>query len=230
MAGRPWTDGDRAAVRAEYGRTPTPELAARLGRSVGAVCQLARELGAARKWALVRDSEFVSRCAELHGRGLTNEGIARELRCNKVTVRRALAARGLVSLGRRAPSYREQARAKALDRIARGAPGPEQYRRDRLRSTKYGLPHMSDVKLKIVFALLTGPKSRREIAAALGVKWTVSRKLLKSHHNGSHTGDLIRAGLIAETWHTRGPGKGNRHRLYSLTPHCLDLLSQGAAK
>ena len=41
----PWPPADDALMRAEYGRTPTRELAARIGVTPGAVNQRAKKLG-----------------------------------------------------------------------------------------------------------------------------------------------------------------------------------------
>lgn len=40
----PWTPADNALMRAEYGRTPTRELAARIGVTPGAINQRAKKL------------------------------------------------------------------------------------------------------------------------------------------------------------------------------------------
>lgn len=226
MAGKPWTDEERAALRAEYGRTPTPELAARLGRTERAVKFEACRVGVAKSQPS-RDPAFVARCIELRDAGLPNEGIARRVRASRSAVRLALARVGLSGLGHSAPAYREQARDRARERAAAGVPNPTHARRDRALATRYGLPRMSTTKLRVVLALAAGPKTRREIVEALGLEWSVSRRALKSHGNSSHTADLMRMGLVFCT--RRYSSWRQWSAVYALTPHALDLLSQGAA-
>jgi hypothetical protein len=223
MAGRAWTDAERAALQAEYGRTPTAELAARLGRTERAVKFEACRAGCAKKQP-TRDPAFVARCVELRAAGLPNEGIARRVRASRSAVRLALARVGLEGLGHSAPAYREQARAKALARKERGLPNPTHARRDRRRATAYGLPPLGPLALRVLLALTTGPKTRRELTEAAGQKWTVSRRSLKTSGGSSIPAQLIRRGLVTLTRKAVG-----HHGLYALTPLALDLLAQGAA-
>lgn len=224
MAGRAWTGAERAALQAEYGSTPTAELAARLGRTERAVKFEACRAGAAKKQR-GRDPAFGARCAALRAAGLPNEGIARQLGVSRNAVTRALSRLGLEPLGHSAPAYRQQARDRARDRADRGLPNPTHCRRDRQRATTYGLPPLGPVALRVLLELTTGPKTRRQLAEAVGQSWTQSRRSLKTSGGSSIPAELIRRGLVTLTRKAVG-----HHGLYALTPLALDLLAQGAAK
>lgn len=81
MRGRAWTKAEDAILRAKYGNTPAPDIAATLGRTRGAVVNRAKKIGVQARpyWTREEDAELIrlfpthsaAECAEKIGRSVS---------------------------------------------------------------------------------------------------------------------------------------------------------------
>lgn len=231
MNGRPWIPDEDAELRAGYGRR-LDALAATLRRTVGAVYQRAVRLGLSRRRqsGMKRSRSILA----LHGKGHATAAIARRLKADVSLVRRVLRAAGKASNGKDSPQFRQHQRDLiAATRAAGRDPTAARWAKDKAESQKYGLPPLTRTALLIVLALTGGPLTRQDICERIGQPWKGSRKALRCRTgSGSHLANLMAAGLVA---YQRQCGGGRariapRPGLYFLTPHAIDLLSNGGTR
>jgi hypothetical protein len=204
---KPWTMGEIRLLRQLWGTLPAIEIAVRMGRTVLSVSRRAHELGLCRRHK--RLSDYGRRIRSLHARGHTDNEIARRLGISTGSLHHWMRQHGLEANGKRPEIFREVKRREyrrvwrevsltdarclvhAAAAAARGWP--------QARS-----PQQADV----LDVLEGGPKSGREIAAALGQPWRDEGSAAVS----AHLRYLAKKGLIADS---QSPADG-RMTIYRL--------------
>lgn len=186
-----------------------------------AVCLRARSLGLARpnfRW----DDQVRARLLALHADGLSNADIARELGCDRESLRRQYRALGLVPNGRN-ERFRQKIREAAQRQCEREGVRNIGELRSKVwaqRATAAGWPaELRGREVQILEALIQrGPMTRPEIAAAIGMPWKGSRKSLRGRVNGgSYLAALMRRGLVAcakKARTVKGQGRGRSMNVY----------------
>lgn len=227
MAGREWTAEEESLLRAGYRGRFDAALCRRLGRSGPAVQQRAKLLGLCRDrlpspaWSPALETEY----RLLHAEGLSDNDIAARWGCCRVWLNGRRKALGLPS--NRSNRIRQKSRENLRYQLEReGLPTFADLRHARTRRlvARFGLPEdLPPRALRIVLALLSGPKTRSQICAALDLA-RVSETAFRGRRR-SYLSILRDAGLVAAL---RLPGRGADRKVYSLTPRCLDLLSATA--
>lgn len=222
-----WDDAAVERVRTAYAAVGARALAAELlgdasTLSVYRIYRLAERLGVT---VPVRHPPAVyDRVRELHGRGLNDSQIAREMadyfpgrhdRERVTAIRRRMK---LPAIKQTPEQMRELGRRTRAAQTAAGV-NPREQAFARL-ATSYGLPaDLPPRAVEVVLALTSGPKTLDELEAA-GCFPRLTWNALPS----SYIGGLGRRGLVSFT-RVRG---GNR-RVYFLTASALDMLAKGGA-
>lgn len=87
----------------------------------------------------------------------------------------------------------------------------------RVRAAAKGWPEDLTLReIEILEALERGAKTRKELAATLGMRWTKSRDCLKSNTSGSYTADLLRRGFIKMVYRDIPGRQGAHEAVYSI--------------
>jgi hypothetical protein len=231
MTRRFWTEAECATLRARYGREPAATLAARLGRTLKGVYLKAHGLGLVDRnfvWPPAADRLLRRR----HAAGWSDTEVAAELGCERHRVAARRKALGLPALfGVRGAPWTPRRRRLVAEATRRqlAAAGCATLAELRVRrfaafAESYGLPGSVGVRgTQVVVALAAGPMTRREIVAALGLRWKPGNggrnNLSSSHPEGSYLGHLQALGLVARVRRHQSPS------VYVLTAACLDRLA-----
>lgn len=229
MTRRPWTPAEKQLVREQYGTTPTAALAAALGRTPKAVALMAFALRRTRpnhRWTPRADAAL----RRLNAAGLPDGIIAGRLGCDRTTVAARRRLLGLPS-NQHGPHHRGSTRRKAAEQLKRAglrSMGELRVKAWGDRAEKLGLPReLNPTAVKIVLALAAGPKSRRELVAALGQTWKTANggrnNLTCGRAEGSYPAWLAALGLVECV--SRYSGRGGRlPSVYRLTPAAVVRL------
>jgi hypothetical protein len=235
-----WSEEHKLLVRKHYGRIPTKELAAIVGRSVQKIYALANRLGIllgwhwkpeerqalrdyiAARWAdQWSDREIERGWNEAHPELATERGWISE-------VRRSMK---LKSHGSGSTRFRLRVAEKTKEQLAKaGLPSIGHLRREAFKSfcTRQGWPQVTRPRLAQIMNLLyeQGPKTLPEIAAAIGVRWRTDKRrpngigLPGNGPGGSYTAELMRLRLVVRLGRKAkyGPGRGQSRFLYAIAP------------
>jgi hypothetical protein len=225
----PWSAAEDEVLRRDYLRVPTTELARSLDRTPTAVYQRAKKIGLAAgrfEWTEAVDVRF----RELYAAGLPDGQIADDLGCIREAVGRRRRSLGLPVNAAALLEARRRAVRSQLRRLGCATLAELRARRSRAIPKRYGLPE--DLQFRhvgIILVLAAGPKTRRQIVEALGLKWNPrnrGRNNLKNQ-NTSYLGELIARDLVVSirVSHGKGGGQGCHHSVYSLTPRAMDMLA-----
>lgn len=227
-------------VRENYSKQSAKEIAEHLfgdASRLSAVYQIAHRSGL-RKVDFWPD-DVLDLVRRENANGLTDASIGRKYpdifpsgRDNVHPIRRRL----------RLPANKDTKDARACKRRAvenqlktLGLESPTQLRTMAFRklAERYGLPpELKPVQVRIVLALLSGPKTLPEIKAAIGKSPKFGMHCNASVHSAdsSYTAVLAERGLIfSVSFGSGGRTRGPRRR-YALTAACLELLSQAGGK
>jgi hypothetical protein len=237
---RPWTPADREVVQERYGREPTPALAARLDRTETAVRQLAHKLRAVAVRPQMRWTPAIdARLRTMNAAGLPDGQIATALGCDRGTVRDRRRVLGLPS-NQHGPHHRNALSRKAAEQLKRAglkAMGELRVKVWGDRAEKLGLPReLNPTACKIMLALAAGPKTRRELVAALGQTWKTANagrnNLTYGGPHGSYPAWLRALGLVEYRVPLPGPGgkRGRQPSVYRLTPAAVARLRAAGVK
>ncbi|HUX16239.1 MAG TPA: hypothetical protein VMW52_07180 [Phycisphaerae bacterium] len=213
--GRMYRPEELAVVRAEYGRTPTPALAKKLGRTVTSIYQTAARLHLVRPTPrLEKRPGLIERLRARHAEGWSDAEIGREVGTDRHHFGKLRRKLGLAA-NVWSEHLRERVRRNTAEQLRKaGLPSIgylrveafKKYARDR------GWPEDLKPRQVQILELLwdRGPMTREEIGRALGMT-PKPRKTSKGgisywypmHCNtpghgadSSYTGDLLRRGLI----------------------------------
>lgn len=233
MNGRPWTRAERGIVRQWYGLESAAAVAARVNRTARAVYQLVASLGrAARRtrWTVAK----VERLAKLVRAGHTDTEIATTLRADRHAVgdwRRALGLPANANGVRHRASIRRAA-ARQVKRAGLGSLAELRVKAWGDHSEKHGLPReLNPTAVRVVLALAAGPKTRREIVAALGRAWKAGNRgrnnLNCRKGGGSYLAWLDKLGLVRRVPRYVRAGKRGatqQESVYRLTPTAVERL------
>lgn len=226
---RYWTEADSQTVRDLYPTNTAEEIASALGRTRKAIEQHAKLLGL-RKIADL--DPLIPAVKDLHARGLTDAAIARELadRLHSDDPRRAITGlRERIGLPVNAASIlavKRQAARTQLERLGLNSHAELRSRSFRRYAVENGWP--ADIRPRGVQVLNVlaeqGPKTRRELVAALGLKWKSTNKgrnnLASRDPGGSVLAILQARGfVIRQRRYTTGKphGKNQLPSVYTLT-------------
>lgn len=245
MSGRRWTEAELETLRREYRRTRCEALARKLKRTWASVAQKAEKLGLGRKYGRrpAWTPELEAKYRALHAAGWTDAEVAREwgresvLRVWLNAHRRRL---GLPSNRSKNPRFRARCREKLRRQLERaGKKTFADLRHDRCRAfaRSYGLPEGLQPRcVQIALCLLTGPKTKSQICAAIGLTFNPLKKhptncLNAGAGRSTYLSVLGRHGLVVKQ---RIPGSGGKgpsvrgveQNRYALTPLALDLLTR----
>ena len=219
MGGFRWTNADIAILRCYYGRWPAARIASAVGRTLRSVFRQANLLGLAKTIRHTTSADH-ARIAELAQQGLCNRCIGREIGLSRGAVRKWRARLGVppVASGGSVDSClrcKERVRVNTREQLARcGAKSLGEVRVMAFRKYACDAGWPEDLRPRAVQILNLlyheGPKTRKEIAAAIGMPWKGSRKSLHSNdREGSYLAHLIARGLVVCLGRcVRGRGKG----------------------
>lgn len=233
---RRWSGRENAILRRDYGRLPTAEVAASLGRPVSQVHRRAFGLGLCFQRRVEVDEAFLARVRELNTQGYPDEEIAGVLGCNRRTVHRHRHALGLPD-----QSHSQRARQAIRERTARqleaaGLPtiGHLRVRAYRDFASRHGWPEdlrPRSVQILDLLASTGVPLTRRQIADGLGMPWKGSRASLRSNDpEGSYLAHLTARGLVLRLPRVvKGACKGGACDAYALGSAALAILRERAA-
>lgn len=225
---RPWPPADRARLCREYGTTPTAALAAALGRTPKAVREMAFRLGRVRpnhRWTRAADATL----RRLNAAGHSDGRVAAALRCDRATVRHRRHELGLPS-NQHGPHHHDNIRRKAREQVERmglKSLGELRVKAWGDHAERHGLPReLNPTAVRVVLALAAGPKTRRQIVAALGYAWKTANggrnNLTCGRQWGSYPAWLIALGLVESV---RRHGRHRLESVYRLTPAAVARLT-----
>lgn len=219
-----WTKSDLAYLRRWYRKRPTAEIAEHVGATLRAVYAMVHCVGLGRpKPGICRRIQTTLR--RLHGRGYSDSEIAEVVGCSRSYVSQHRREMGLPSNAYN-DRYRARVRRKTLAQCRQaGVPNLGAYRAMiyARRAAAAGWPEDLRTRHVEILDLLYdhGPKTRREIAEALGMPWKGSRKSLVSNDpEGSYLAHLQARGFVvclARKLPMGGPGKNVS--LYMVPPY-----------
>lgn len=228
---REYTDRDIAYVRRHYRRQPVAAIAAELRRSVKAIRVLASRLGVARRsGGRAADPAMLARIRRRHSHGWADPEIAAELGISREWVGELRRRLGLPTnannsrcRARVAAKTREQCRAAGVRNL-----GQLRALVHRQRAEAAGWPADLRPRAVEILDLLYnhGPKTRRQIADALGMPWKGSRDSLVSNDpEGSYLAHLIARGLVVCLPRALPmPGRGKNVSIYMIPPYVRKAL------
>ena len=220
MSGRPWTDQDLAELQRAYGREPVRAIAARLGRTMGAVYNAAgaHELADAQRPITRRDERVIRR---LNRAGYTDTEIAQELGRERHTVslrRKRLGLPCQRSSDRRRLQISQSTR-RQCQRIGVDSLGQIRALSLKIQVIRSGWPPDLEWRSTHILDLLEkhGPMTRRQLVAGLGMVWRGRDSLKSNGPRGSYLAELVARGLVLNLGRVvKGVGKGKSVYLYSL--------------
>lgn len=240
---RQWTKAQKRTLRAKYETADVGELAAELGRGIGAIYQQAAKMGLHKPnrphaWP----KRLIARVKLLFRAGHPDRVIAerckitydqakhiRQASCSRMCNRDMDAKRRSIENQRKTLGFQTpgQLRAMSYRRFAAESGWPEDLR-------------ARETQILNLLAARGIPMSLIEIATALGMRTdlvncvTGSPKPLSGNGpGGSYTATLARRGLIVRlvrALHIHGQGKGRSKDLYTLGPAALAILQERACK
>lgn len=232
---RPWTRAEKRAVRDRYRAEGAARLAADLRRPLGGIYQLAAKLGLRRarphfRWTVAA----VELLARLVRTGHSDAEVADRMGADRHAVGAWRRALGLPSNahGRRHRDGTRRATAAQLARAGVRSMGDLRVKAWGDAAEKYGLPRdLNPTAVKIVLALAAGPKTRREIVAALGRRWKAGNRgrnnLNCRKGGGSYLAWLDKLGLAVRVpRYVRAGHRGptQQESVYRLTPAAVGRL------
>lgn len=219
-----WTDTDLAYLRRWYRKRPTSAIAEHVGVTLRAVYAMVQCVGLG--WPKPGiGSRIRTTLRRLHARGYSDSEIAEVVDCSRSYVSQHRRTMGLASNAYNA-RYRARVRAKTAEqcRLA-GVPNLGAYRAMIYgkRAAAAGWPEDLRPRHVEILDLLYdhGPKTRREIADALGMPWKGSRKSLVSNDpEGSYLAHLQAHGFVV-CLARKLPmgGQGKNVSLYMIPPY-----------
>lgn len=219
---------EEAFIRAHYHKLPTREIARRLGRKPCTLWNAAKRLGVARTCERM-NPERQETLRKLALAGHCNRCIGRAIRMGRKEVRRWRTRLGLPALDTggsvgSCQSCKERTREttrRQLERAGLKSLAEVRVRAFRDFARRSGWPQDLRPRAVQILNLLAdqGPKTRREIAAALGLPWRGSRLSLKSNDpEGSYLAHLMKRGLLVCLGRqVKGKGRGQSTCLYSVS-------------
>jgi hypothetical protein len=234
--GTPWQQHEDDLLRAQYTAMPAPVLAKQLGRTASMVRSRAYVLGLVKPHhdiaaikALIcelnpqgySDTDIAAQYTRQHGRHVTRE-----------TIRDHRQGLGLPNnaFNERHRAKTKEATQRQLDRAGLKSIGMLRSRAFARFAARNGWP--ADLRPRAVQILNLlyeqGPKTRREIAEAIGMPWKGSRKSLVSNDpEGSYLAHLIARGLVIQLGRiVKGKGRGKSVHKYALPPHITRKVAQ----
>lgn len=230
-----WTAEERAFLREVYGRTTAAVIAWAVDHSVSSVEQQAKILGLTRPRMA---PEVRERIRQLHGRGLTDAAIARELGMDRRAVTTVRAKRlGLPASAAGILEARRQGVRTQRKTLGIRSAGQLRGLSFRRYAVEQGWPEdlrPRAVQILNVLAARGVPMTRPELAEAIGMPWKGSRKSLTSNDpEGSYLAHLAARGLVQvlpRAVTVSGQGRGRSLNLYYLGPVALTILEERACK
>jgi hypothetical protein len=236
-----FTDQQKSLVREHYGRMPTKELAASIGRSVQKIYALAHRMGLDQgvHWPPGQRQALRNYIAARHAEERSDGEIARgwnaehpELSTDRRWVSEVRKDQcRLPAHGMRSKRFRARVAEKTKEQLVKaGLPSIGYLRLEAYKSfcVRQGWPQVSRPRLAQILNLLyeQGPKTLPEIAAAIGVRWRTDKRhpngigLPGNGPGGSYTAELTRLGLVVRLGRKAkyGPGRGQRRFLYAMAP------------
>jgi hypothetical protein len=226
MTYRPWTTLEVQRLREMAGKLSTRLVAARLGRTPGSVTQRARILGLSTKTPAL-PADFDERLRGLWQKGSSDADIARELDVCLSTAREHRVRLGLAS-NRWNEKHRAKVRRKNLRQFAHGGNLITlRWAKRSLAITRAGWPAgLNNLDARILDALESGPKTRREICADVGRKYHPIYALRTENKNPLTR--LRKLGYVAHAG-TRLMGEGPRwERLWELAIERRHVATEAA--
>ena len=221
MNGKSWLAEEIASLRDWYGRVPAVEIAKRLDRTPRAVWQMAGKLGLVKKRHA--SPGLIEMIRDKHPLGWSDRELATEYnrRQDGIQVDRRWVCDVRRQLGLPNNAYSEHRRqavaAKTKEQLAKaGLRSIGQLRAVAFQkfAERNGWP--ADLRPRAVQILTLlyeqGPKTRREIADAIGMPWKGSRKSLVSNDpEGSYLANLVARGLVVQLPPSRPISRGIEH-------------------
>lgn len=218
---RYWTPEEDAVLRERLGRETAASIAARLGRKARSVHNRTRQLGLAAPAPRLSAADRAE-VRRLHALGWCDTEIGAALGHERHSIGRARARMGLAA-NAASDHRRRQVAARTrrqLDDLGVRSLGELRSVAFRAYALEHGWPAGLRPRAVQILELLhrDGPKTRRQIAEALGMPWKGSRKSLVSNDpEGSYLAHLMARGLVVSLGRVvRGRGKGRSCHLYSL--------------
>ena len=219
---------EEAFIRAHYHKMPVREIARRLGRKTRTLWNAAKRLGVARavermnpaRQEILRQQALAGNC---------NCCIGRAIRMGRQQVRRWRRQLGLPALETggsvdSCPTCKERTRAatrRQLERAGVASLAEVRVQSFRAFARRSGWPADLRPRSVQILNLLAseGPKTKCEIAAAIGLPWEgrASRRVLKSNDpEGGYLAHLMKRGLVVCLGRkVQNGGKGKNTSLYS---------------
>lgn len=221
MPGVPFTTREDRTIIANWGKIQASEIAKKLGRNVNSVYNRVYRLGIGEKHDKKAIAKRKVKIAALHAKGYSGQEIADGVGLGRRTVQNHLNRMGLSANGRN-ERYRKRVAKRTKQQCQEaGVKSLAGIKALEVRKLANGLgwpEHLSLRGLQIVDLLyVRGPMTRKQIAAAIGMRWKSSRKALSNSRvpGGSYMAELLRAGLLVrlESAITH-KGKGNHEDVY----------------
>ena len=220
-----YTDEERALVRRLYPTHTAAQIAERIfgtPKAAGAIFRLAYKLRL-RKWPSW-PPETIAKVAELHGQGLGDMEIGRNLDMTRNQVHALRYDRLKLPANQEAIRRAHQQSVRTqYRRLGITSPGMLRVWSFKKFARARGWPE--DLRPRAVQMLETllacGPMTRRQIAAAIGMPWKGSRKSLVSNDpEGTYLAYLAKVGLVvmSDGRPVRGNRRGSSLRLYFASP------------
>lgn len=230
MSGEPYTRAELAALRQAFGKRSAATVAKQLGRTASGVYQAWARLGLSQKRP---NREAVRRfILRKHPRGWSDGVIAEAWNAKHPDkpVHRRWVSESRRRMGLTHNRMSKHTRSRVAEKtkeqcVKAGVNSLAEVRR--LAYDKFAVSHgwPADLRPRAVQILdllyQYGPKTRRQIVAAIGMSWLGSRKSLRSNDpEGSYMAHLIARGLVVRSLRVvKGRGKGGSCDLYSIAPH-----------
>lgn len=221
MPGVPFTPREDRTIIANWGKILASAIAKKLGRNVRSIYNHAYRLGVGVKHDKKAIAKRKAKMVALHAKGYSGQEIADGVGLTRRTVQQHLTRMGLSANGRN-ERYRKRVakRTKQQCRDA-GVKNLAEVKALEVRklASALGWPdHLSLRALQIVELLyVRGPMTRKQIAAAIGMRWMGSRKTFSNSRvpGGSYMAELLQAGLLVRLQSAiTHKGKGNHEDVY----------------
>lgn len=221
MQRKVFTPKEDKVIVSNWGKMVAAKIAKKLGRNVQSVYNRVHRLGIGEKHDKKAIAKRKVKIAALHAKGYSGQEIADRVKLTRRTVQGHLARMGLEANGRN-ERYRKRVakRTKQQCRDA-GVKNLAEVKAMEVRKLAYALgwpDHLSLRGIQIVELLyVQGPMTRKQIAAAIGMRWKSSRKALSNSRvpGGSYMAELLQAGLLVRLENAiTHKGKGNHEDVY----------------